>query len=259
VASHLSTIGFRVADEQSWHDLVMHTVTQGEAFPFAGGRYVRWSPGAGAEMWAMIRDDGRIEGANPHFAGASRMAVAVTELLPDSRFEFDGTLHSWAEPASPGDPESGLFPFLADVPDFVAARERLRLPLPAGAVLQVAAFAHSLDWWPDDTSYEAAQRERWEGKPGFAAESFIPSGLFLPGGEPRDPVAEAIFTGHVEEAEVPRNPATEAPFHRLLVRTLGGTIDVVADPTIVNGEPVVGGVVQGSFWLSARLVETRSA
>jgi hypothetical protein len=253
VASHLSTIGFRVADEQSWQDLVMRTVTQGEVLPFAGGRYARWSPGAGAEMWAGIRDDGRIEGANPHFAGSSRMAVSVTELLPDRGSELDGTLHCWAEPVSPDDPESGVFPFLADVPDFMVARGRLRPP--AMAVLQVAAFAHSLDCWPGDASYEAAQRERWKGKPGFAAESFIPSGLFFPGGEPRDPVAEAIFTGHVEEAGVLWNPSTKAPFHRLLVRTLGGTIDVVADPSIVHVEPVVGGVVQGNFWLSARVVE----
>lgn len=49
------------------------------------------------------------------------------------------------------------------------------------------------------------------------------------------------------------NPATGASFHWAKVRTLGGEVDVVADPEVLNGSLVVGGVVNGSFWLSGRL------
>jgi hypothetical protein len=63
----------------------------------------------------------------------------------------------------------------------------------------------------------------------------IPIGLFCVTEEPVTPTATGMF-----------------------VRTLGGTVDMVADPESVEGEPTVGGAVQGSFWLSGRVVQEQA-
>ncbi len=253
MASNLSTIGFPVASQHAYVDLTMRVAREGGSVPFPGGRYILWSPGGGAELWVRVAAGGPIEGgAVPHFAGPGRVKVSVIGVERHREHPTDGMIRAWADPEGP-DPESGAYPFLVDVPDF--ERVAGALPeLPAAAVLQVAAFARQLDCWADEDAYHEAEREKWGGRPGFASESFIPSGTFVPGGGDRE-VAEAIFTGEVEEAERVTNPATGASFHRLLVKTLGGRYDVVADPTVPNGEPAAGGVVQGTFWLTGRVVE----
>jgi hypothetical protein len=117
-------------------------------------------------------------------------------------------------------------------------------------VLRAATVApHRHSRYPDEAAYHSAQ----EREP-FAAESLIPSGLFAGQGEVER--AEAVFAGRVLRAEVRSNPASGTAFHVLLVRTLGGIFDVVADPTVVTGEPVVGGVVRCVAWLSGRVIGT---
>ena len=90
-----------------------------------------------------------------------------------------------------------------------------------------------------------------------ASQSFIPSGLFSPGGETTEPpLASAIFTGHIRAAEVRTNEVTGAEYFWAFVSTLGGDFDVVIDPELVsNPVPAAGGVLQGEFWLSGRLVD----
>ncbi|MNJ65593.1 hypothetical protein D3C77_616120 [compost metagenome] len=38
------------------------------------------------------------------------------------------------------------------------------------------------------------------------------------------------------------------------MKTLGGEIDVVIDKELVNSELIVGGIISGSFWLSAKFL-----
>jgi hypothetical protein len=61
------------------------------------------------------------------------------------------------------------------------------------------------------------------------------------------------MAGHIELAEQLVNPVTRVSFHHLRVRTPIGAVDVVAAPDSLDGAPVVGGVLQGYFWLSGRL------
>ena len=158
-----------------------------------------------------------------------------------------GAFQGWAEPSG-DDPESGSYPFVFDVPDYDRYHS-LELPVVLG--VQVAAFAHKLEAYASDEAYYAAQHR----EPKFAAESFIPSGLFTLGGEAMTPPqALAILTGHVLDTALLTNPATGATFHWAWVRTLGGEVDVAADPEVPTGSLVPGGVISGSFWLSGRLL-----
>jgi len=68
-----------------------------------------------------------------------------------------------------------------------------------------------------------------------------------------------IFAGHIDAAMIVTNPATQARFHAMQIRTLHGMMDVVADPAIVVREPVMDGVVRETFWLSGRVLDTLDA
>lgn len=88
----------------------------------------------------------------------------------------------------------------------------------------------------------------------FAAESFIPSGLFHVG-EGSSPRAEAIFTGRIIETSEILNEQSKNKFTWVLIKTLGGEIDVVIDHELVTKELRVGGILSGSFWLSAKFID----
>ena len=72
-------------------------------------------------------------------------------------------------------------------------------------------------------------------------------------GDDAPPRAEAVFSGHVLESGRRTNRLTGADFIWCLVETLGGVYDVVIDPELLPDVPRVGGVLQGSFWLSGRI------
>ncbi|MDH5507500.1 MAG: hypothetical protein OEZ02_09795, partial [Anaerolineae bacterium] len=88
----------------------------------------------------------------------------------------------------------------------------------------------------------------------FSPESFIPAGTFLFNEDDDTPYARAVFTGKVLKTAKLTNGHTGRPFYWAHVRTLGGEVDVVADPDVLEGELVEGGIVYGDFWLSGKIV-----
>lgn len=145
-ASHFDCIGFDMPDEDSFDRLVDRALEEGKQVQTTSGQYVAWSAGGGAELGVNVQD-GDILGANPHFAGEGRILVALAGLLPSPEFTMDGALHVWAAPANPNDPESGYYNFVADSPEFLTVLERHAVP--SGMTLQVAAFAHGIDCFPE--------------------------------------------------------------------------------------------------------------
>jgi hypothetical protein len=244
--NHFSDIGFDLNTESEFQELANQVYERGKRFRTGKGTYLYWSPGEGVELWGQLDQTNNFIGLNPHFVGESTMRVGLTAEVDRSESSpLDGAFYGWASPNNE-DPESGHYPFVFDVPDFQLGK---RAKLPCIADIQLAAFAHGLAAFESDDAYEAAHTE----EPKFAAESFIPSGLFTPEGEAtKPPQAYAIMTGYVIETAMRINPVAKAEFCWTRIRTYGGEFDVVADPTIVTGSIVKGGIVQGTFWLSGR-------
>jgi hypothetical protein len=232
----MSSIGFPFSTNEEFADLAMTAATQGKPVQVSGGTYYRWSPGAGVELWAQADQDGRLIGLNPHFGGAARMRVGLIERIArEHDSALDGAFYGWADPEE-NDPENGQYPFAFDLPDF---KRHGRLALPAIVSVQLAAFAHSLSAFESDEAFRSGETHM------MAAESCIPSETFS-----SPPQSTVVFYGHVLEAAQLANPHTERTFCWARVRTLGGEHDVVADPEIVKGAIVQGGVIGGSVWLS---------
>lgn len=243
----MSDIGFKVETEAEFQELAGQAYDLGEAFETIAGTYIKWAPGEGIELWLQVAGDSDAVGFNPHFSGSSLTRVCLNKRIVRSEGNsLDGGFHAWANPEGEI-PGSGDCPLVFDVPDFqLTAAE-----LPAFVTIQLAAFAHELQSYDNDEAYY--QSQSYEIK--FASESFIPSGLFFPGGNAIEPpLAKAIFTGHVLETSLVTNPVTGVEFCWAKTKTVVGEIDVVADPALLNGILIKGGVLTGSFWLSGKLV-----
>jgi hypothetical protein len=245
--SYLFDIGFDFNTDEEFRNLAYQAYERGDRLRVEQGVYLRWSPGEGAEIWGQLDNEDNFIGLNPHFAGDSVMSVGLTARI--ERVEgsaLDGSFYGWASPNG-DNAESGHYPFVFNIPDFRLC-DSVKLPRVVEA--QIAAFAHELSAFESDEAYAASQSK----EPRFAAESFIPSGLFTPDkGATEPPQAYAIFTGHVLNTALRINPVTKSEFLWAKVQTYGGVFDVVADPLIVNGAVVEGGIIHGSFWLSGRL------
>jgi len=247
--SHLSDIGFDLKTQEDFEQLAIKTCQEGQAYRTTDGTYIKWSPGFGIELWAQLDRDDEIIGLHPHFHGKGRMRVNIVEKImrPNSTI-LDAAYYGWSNP-SDGGAENGDCPFVFDVPNYKIQEPRLG----SIVVVQLAAFAHELQSY---SSVEEYDRSQGEGFGGYASKSFIPSGLFTPeGGDTLPPEAYAIFAGHVLATSLIRNPITATDFCWAHVSTLGGEVDVVADPVLLNNVIVNGGVVKGSFWLSGVVIE----
>jgi hypothetical protein len=244
MSGHFEQIGFAFESQEQVAAFMQRIAADCTPLPVTGGRYLRWSK-SGIEIYIQLSDADGIIGLNPHFAGDARMKItAPTPVNRPDDSALDGAWHAWANPAS-DDAENGDYPFVFDSPDYLTADP---VALVGPQQVQLAAFSHSLRSFADVESYLAGTKV--DGKPGFADESFVPAGLFTQGGPP---TAHAVFSGHVLSARKIENPLTRRSFHHLLVRTLGGQIDVVASTDVAPQEIDAGHVIQGEFWLSGRL------
>ncbi|MFL6208864.1 MAG: hypothetical protein ACJ74W_08445 [Pyrinomonadaceae bacterium] len=248
----MSDLGFLVESKGDFEALALQALEHGTEFQTESGLYVRWSPGAAVELWMQLDADGDVVGLNPHYAGRTRMRVGLTARVPRPESSIlDGAFHGWADPPD-GEPESGAYPFLFDVPDYELTGA---VVVPSICAVQLTAFAHELKAYESAEAYDAAQTSKVK----FAAESFIPAGLFNAGtgAATEPPQAHAILTGRVLDTALITNPASEREFCWAHVRTLGGELDMVADPDLLAGYLTKGGIVSGSFWLSGRVLAAR--
>ena len=160
---------------------------------------------------------------------------------------LDGTFLAWENPPD-GAATGGDYPFAFDCPE---AATHLDLPLPVAVEAQVAAFAQQVSLFESPAAHDASQAAQGLTS---SSQSFIPSGLFSPSGEPvTPPEAHALIAGHVLEAAERRNSITGTAYWWALIETVGGTFDAVIDPELLSTEPRPGNVVSGWFWLSGRL------
>ncbi len=210
------------------------------------GQYLKWAPPSGEQLWLQVKRNGDAMGMNPHFEGRSVVRVTLEARIARSgHTPLDGTFLAWANPHAA---EGGDYPLAFDCPD-AAVHEALELPAVLDA--QIAAFAQQITVHGSEAAYAAEQAAQ---RLSFGSRSFIPSGIISPSGEPVvPPESHALIAGVVIEAEERRNAVTGAPFWWALVDTVGGTYDVVIDPSLLSAPVRSGNVVAGWFWLSGRI------
>ncbi len=252
--SNLSDIGFPVRNEQDVNQMLMDIMKNLKTIPCPPrGYYFKFEDKSGAEIYMQTNDAQEIMGFNPAFVGKSQRKVGLTKIIERDTSDLDGAFYAWANPTDEDVEHTGDYPFVFDVPDF---RTKDNIELPKVLDIQLTAFAsNDFQVFSDKKDFDSTQN----GEPKVASKSFIPKGLFYVGenGEIVDiepPQAHAILTGEIKDFELRTNEWTGEKFYWFLVETFGGEIDVVADSKLLEGEPSVGGILKGSFWLSGKIL-----
>ncbi|MBX2806081.1 MAG: hypothetical protein KTR19_08920 [Hyphomicrobiales bacterium] len=270
MTDHFSVIGFKTASAEELADIVSK-LPDSEAYsqPCGPGYYYRWQSDAGSELWVHLAKqiDGGSEqfsivGVTPFFSGEGRVPVRIIKKRQrPADNAFEGAVFVEIEPGNKQHQCATVA--LLDLVNFAVWADRSG---PFLAEAQIAAFPHQLTIFADEAAFDAAQA-REEVK--FAPESLFASGLFAQGeGEQgsmvfRDPNAEdfnapahAFVTGRVLSLVKRQNSVTGQSFYTTLIKTLGGTIDLVADESQISGELAPGAIIQGECWLCAKLSDT---
>src|SRR3712207_4814475 len=120
MASHLSSIGFPVQNEQDLYALAEKVSYKAKAFEMNDGYYLCYQDPSGAAIWLHADQQRQISGMNPHFVGPSVMPVKIVRSLHKERdHAFDGSYFAWASPEEEHDHQEGAYPFLFDAPDYL--------------------------------------------------------------------------------------------------------------------------------------------
>lgn len=247
MASHFSSLGICISEQDEFYEYFKKAYENGEHIKTDTGVYIKWQVGNGVELWGQIDENNNAIGMNPHFSGNAKMTVRIEKkVIRPNDTVLDGSLYCWADPRENED--DGMYPFVFDLPNMATYQS---IKLPQIVTVQIAGFAHELSAFRNDEEFEKSQEQ----KPRLASEAFIPSGLFHPDGEDTiPPQAYAIFTGHILDTKEIINPYTNNRFNWARIKTLGGEIDIVVDPEVLQGSLIIGGVVSGSFWLSGKII-----
>lgn len=264
LVSHFSCIGFTMDTGNAISDAVVTGIEKGDVLGKRGCPYYlkMWSPVVGAEIWTQhlaVPEEKKIYliGCDPHYSGSGKTRVAITGVMASESNPCDGAVAGWADPSELDNVESGCYPFSFHVPDFLIVQDSLQV----GAIttFQIAAFAETLKCFLDEEQYEelaAPVAWHFDGEPVFVGSgSFFPASRTSNGTTTCEHNPRAFFTGSVRLVETVHNSECGGHFYHMLVQTYGGCYDVVACPEAVDGVPVVGGVVQGNFWLSGRIAQ----
>ncbi len=257
MASNLSTIGFQFANEQQFRDVMMACAAEaGEDLECPGGHYGLWSSRSGAQIWFhLVRTQaGEIEimGLTPFFDGKSDVALTIRRSVQrpsDNRFE--GSLEAVVETE-----EGDAYPISFHAVDFALSGAE---EWPVKRRVRLSAFARDVMGYKDEAAYYAAA-EQGPG-PVFAAQCFVPLGMLASEQKEEDGAESAdvqpglaYFCGRVVEHSRLVNEKTGSTFVWMVVETLGATLDVLADPQVVDGELVEGGTIAVNALLFGRML-----
>lgn len=249
--SNLSSIGFNLNTEADLQPLIENTYANSVIVAASNGNYHVYTDPSNAQIWLQFDKQNNWLGLNPHYRGKSRRLVELTTTMSNSEYPMEGAFHGWAVEEHEGATQQ-IYPFVFEAPDYTAISQ---ISFPSVVTIQLTAFATEMSLYDSPAAFENAQDTELK----MAAISFIPSGLFSSGEkeEAASPEAFGFFAGIIKEWEKKRNEMTGAYFYWLLVDTLGGSVDIVADERFFERQPVIEGVVQGNFWLSAQILSTK--
>lgn len=234
----------------------------------AKGNYRVWRSQQGAELWfhyprRHTSTAGSAEGAKqlpqserpvavtPFHRGLSACQIKVGRHLAVDRVNpLEGSCMAWLPPPAAGGQEQVVVLELSPY-----GLQPLRTP-PYTATAQIVCLAHAAWAYKDVADYAAAtpvnRRIHFGSVRSITAASVPEVKLSYTA----SPITLGLLTGTVKRSIRHANPITGEPYYWLLVGTKRGAIDVIANPTQVQGDISEGNIVQVCGSLLARLSGT---
>jgi hypothetical protein len=207
---------------------------------------LRWRDPSGAELWIYVDETGVMKSVQPHFAGGRSLTLEIQEVVRREKLSpFDGGFLALTETGGTNPALGGGFPVVFDAPNFPDVQDAF---LTARHEVELAAFAVELNAYASVAAFREAQPEM---KP-LEIPAFIPAGLIgVTQGE--SPTAHALMVGALLEATEVTNELTGGAFHRVLMETPAGPIDLLVEPDLMPEAPERGQILQVGAWISGRV------
>lgn len=249
--SHFTSIGFPAETVEEIEALALEVIDLTRTFNCPNGRYLRWASGEGAELWLQMDEDYNLIGVTPFFQKKSVVNVGIMHVLhrkDDTALE--GAIRGWVNPKH-NNPRLGAFELVCDVVDI---GRYPNLDLPFISPMRLSAFAYNLDVFSSLEDFQSSEVGQGKSNP----ESFLPLGLTKADqGMTVQPESNAEISGRVVETAVLRNSHSQQNYYWILVRTEGGIVDMVCDPTLVTEPITPGDIVSGFSWLCGQIPKPR--
>lgn len=248
--SHFSSIGFKFLSSQEIFDFFnsVYDGKKGQETLVSLGKYYQVRDDSNVELFFQLSVDGELCGLTPYFHGETVNTVSLVQKItdPSPEAQLDGSFYAWMAPSDLNDFESGLYPFVFDVPNFLAIND-IKIPLVVN--VKLTGFAEDIKIFADEEEYNKSEYSK------FAPQSFVPSGLFQDKDSNQSPQPQAIIIGNVLSSKELTNNSTKQKFYWVKVQTYGSQIDLVIDPILLDRLPKEGSIVQGTFWLVGTIAE----
>ncbi len=216
-------------------------------FDANGANYLRVGMGASLVYWiAFGHENGHLVAVDEdiHFHTKQRCMIHYCKIL--ERDDFMGMMglvriHLLLK-------EMGMdIPLNVNVP---MLRVTEMLEYGNGYYAQIAGYAEAATCWPSAEAYEASCPDTHY----LAVEHVIPTGTFPKNDEEEsEQSSHALLGGRITAVERCTNSFTNKDYWHVTISSLGDAFDLLIALEALDAEPVVGGVLHGSFWLSAML------
>ena len=241
------TVGLGGISEEEFSDMMGDHLVGSRFFDANGENYLRISMGSSLVYWvAFCRKYGHLSAVDEdiHFHSKQRSMIHYCKVL-----EFDDSMHMM-----------GLvrihlllkeigkdIPLNVNVP---MLRVTEMLEYGNGYYAQIAGYAEAAKCWPNAEAYEASFPDAHH----LAVEHVIPTGTFSQDGDKQnEQSSRALLGGRISTVERCTNSFTSKDYWHVTITAFGDVFDLLIAPDDLDEEPVVGGVLHGSFWLSAML------
>ncbi|MBH5329454.1 hypothetical protein H9Q10_07215 [Eikenella sp. S3360] len=257
--NHFSAIGLHTQNQDDLIEFINRCIEQIEqgrpgcqsSEGQSAGYHVYTDP-SGAQLWIITDQDGSILTVEPGLAAQSTQTIGIQ----GSRGHEDGTgdLHVWINGNQfdeNGACISGDYPLLFSQPDF----QTLPPDFPAQSLpARLYAIAEEAECFESPEAYEAMQESQPEGEIQYAANSIIPTGLFVSENDPdAGPQPTAFFNGTVTAAETRTNQLSGQKFYWCRLATYCMEIEAVFPLEMLEHAPAAGNLISGHYWLGGRI------
>lgn len=236
----------------------MQTQSEGQIITTTSGTYYLWAlpteRDCEIELWLRWSLDGKKCTLNPHFNGVMEAELKLQAVLTEGEAKLSEGCFRFIYDRGIGDTDYVLHtPLIFTCPNFDCAENFV---LPHTTRVQLCGIGADLTCYEDRATYRAMRKmplpEQWQLETIFASDFVGDDGEFDL--DAKSPIA--YITGKVVETHIMTNSATGYDFSWAVIDVGDyGELDVVAAPEGLHGFLREGCMVDGTIWLSGRLLD----
>ncbi len=240
MANYFDAVGLGKMGEEELKAKLTECIRDDNTFYAEDDLYARIGMGSSLVCWLaydIIEDEMFTFQYDFHFHSDHRDRIHYCRVLRSKQDYCVVQVHLLAESVTRDIPLNLCVP-LANITDMLDYGE--------ACYAQIAAYAQEIRYWPSMEAYEKSNAENC-----LAAETIIPAGTFSDDEDKQSPLA--YIGGKITAMERCTNSFTNEDYWHVTLSSLGTVFDVLVDAEKCKDEMAVGGILHGTFRLTAML------